>query len=369
MRATRAELVRWARTLGGLLAFVGIAAGVVVLLLWLAGKFEEKVPSEVPPRDVAAVSPRRTAPVRVIRRPMAETAVGTIRAVHETSLGSKLLARVVEVNLKAGQSVRKGEALVRLDDADLQAKLQQAKAASVAAEAAHRQAQADEKRAVELAAAAVMSQQERENVATALRTAEAGLLRAREVVNEVQATLDWATVRSPLDGVVIDKKIDVGDLVTPGQLLVTLFDPDRMQLVANVRESLAQRLAVGQTIEVRVDGLDKRCSGTVSEIVPQAQSASRAFQVKVTGPCPTGVYTGMFGRVFIPLDDEELLVIPRAAVRHVGQLELVDVVEDGRLARRAIRTGRSFDDGDVEALSGLRADELVALSGEEGSRD
>ena len=128
------------------------------------------------------------------------------------------------------------------------------------------------------------------------------LRRAQETVNEVQATLDWATIRSPIDGTVIDKKVDVGDMVTPGQMLVTLFDPKRMQLVASVRESLTHRLQVGQSIGVQVEGLNKQCSGTVSEIVPEAQSASRSFQVKVTGPCPPGIYSGMFGRILIPLD-------------------------------------------------------------------
>ncbi len=135
--------------------------------------------------------------------------------------------------------------------------------------------------------------------------------RNQEIVNEVQATLDWATVRSPMDGVVIDKQVDVGDTVTPGQVLVTIFDPKRMQLVASVRESLALQLRPGQEIDVQVHGLDKQCSGTISEIVPEAQAASRAFQVKVTGPCPTGIYTGMFGRILIPLAEEEILVIPQ----------------------------------------------------------
>ena len=155
-----------------------------------------------------------------------------------------------------------------------------------------------------------------------------------------------------MDGTVIDKKVDVGDMVTPGQLLVTLFDPKQMQLVASVRESLTHRLQVGQSIGVRVEGLDKQCSGTVSEIVPESQSASRAFQVKVTGPCPAGIYSGMFGRILIPLDEEQVLVIPRQAVRNVGQLELVEVVENGQVSRRAIRTGRTFKE-EVPALAGL----------------
>ena len=93
--------------------------------------------------------------------------------------------------------------------------------------------------------------------------------------------------------------------------------------------ALAYRLKVGQMIGVKVETLNHACEGVVSEIVPEAQSASRSFQVKVAGPCPPGIYSGMFGRILIPLGEEKILVIPAKAVRQVGQLELVDVVEKG----------------------------------------
>jgi membrane fusion protein, multidrug efflux system len=363
------QLTRW---VGRLAILLGFAAGVVILMLWLAGKFSPKVPDEKAKTGPQAVrSNEQVVTVHLILLPLMESAVGTIRAVHETSIGSKLLARVMEVNLKAGQHVKAGDILLRLDDTDLKAKLQQAKAAVAAVEAARSQAALDEKRYGELVKSHAVSQQEYDKALTALRSTEADLQRTRETVNEVQAALDWATVRSPIDGTVIDKKVDTGDMVTPGQMLVTLFDPKRMQLVASVRESLTHKLQVGQSIGVRIDGLDKQCSGTVSEIVPEAQSASRAFQVKVTGPCPTGIYSGMFGRILIPLEKEQVLVMPRQAVRRVGQLELVQTLEDGRIAQRAIRTGRLLGDvtdpdgkvlrDQVEVLSGLLQGEQVVL--------
>ena len=302
----------------------------------------------------------RVVPVQVISLPLSESAVGTIRAVHETSIGSKLLARVVEVNLKAGQKVHAGDVLIRLDDTDLQAKLQQAKAAVSSAQAAHAQASADEKRYAQLVQSRTVSQQQYDSAVAALRSAEADLHRTQAGVNAVQADLDCATIRSPIDGTVIDKKVNVGDMVTPGQMLVTLFDPKHMQLVASVRESLTHRLQIGQSIGVQVEGLNKQCSGTVSEIVPEAQSASRSFQVKVTGPCPAGIYSGMFGRILIPLQEERVLVIPRQAVQEVGQLELVEVVTNGQVSRRTIRTGRILDEN-VEVLSGLSEGERVVV--------
>src|SRR5260221_3923361 len=125
--------------------------GVTVLLLWLAGKFAPKVSMQT--ERVAASkdkAPGIVAEVRLVRLPLVETAVGTIRPVHETTIGAKFLARVVEVNLKAGQVVKAGDVLVRLDDIDLRARRRQSEAVLNAAEAARIQAEADANRAANL---------------------------------------------------------------------------------------------------------------------------------------------------------------------------------------------------------------------------
>ena len=128
-----AKSTRWS---GQLLVVLGFAATVVLLLYWLGGGFAAKVPAHpAPALSQSSGIEGKLEPARLVRVPLYESAVGTIRAVHETTIGSKLLARVVEVNLKAGQKVRAGDVLVRLDDTDLKAKLQQAKAAVSSVEA------------------------------------------------------------------------------------------------------------------------------------------------------------------------------------------------------------------------------------------
>jgi RND family efflux transporter MFP subunit len=338
-----------------------------VLLLWLAGKFEKKIAAnpDDPPAKVEIAG--RIELVQPITLAMTESAVGSIRAVHETSIGSKLLARVVEVNvLKAGQKVKAGEVLFRLDDTDLKAKLQQAKSALESANAVASQAEADAGRAKQLLPSHAISQQDYEKSLSGERTAKADVERSAEVLKEAQAALDWATVRSPRDGDIIDKKVDVGDMVVPGQILATLYDPNQMQLVASVRDSLAGFLEEEQKIEVQIDGFDHRCIGKISEKVPESQSASRSFLVKVTGPCPPGIHSGRFGRMYIPIRQEKVLAIPAAAVRNVGQLELVAVVEDGKPVVRTIRSGRTAKDapalGDkIEVLSGLKEGEKIVV--------
>ena len=139
-----------------------------------------------------------------------------------------------------------------------------------------------------------------------------------------------------------------------------MYDPEHMQMVATVRESMAVRLEVGQEVPARLDALGIECHAKITEIVPEAQADSRSFQVKVIGPCPPGVYGGMFGRILIPLDVEEVLVVPAEAVRRVGQLNEVTVVEDGRTRRHAVQLGRLLPEG-REVLSGLEAGEKVVL--------
>lgn len=354
-------LGRWA--LAG--ALTALAA---VMMLYLAGRFEEKVGQARPGPHAPASRPveGRLEPARVVRQPAIESAVGTVRPVYESQVAAKIMARVLEVNLRAGQPIKRGQVLVKLDDADLLARRQQAQAVLAGAQATRDQTALEVRRVEKLHEVNAATQLELDRQRTAFKTAEARVHQAEQSVREAQTLMEYATVVSPIDGTVIDKRVNVGDIATPGQVLATMYDPTRMQLIASVRESLAQRLRPGQNIDVWIDAMGQTCTGTVSEIVPEAEAASRAFSVKVTGPCHPGVYAGMFGRLLIPLDEEELLVVPRGAVRRVGQLDMVEVAEGegeaATLRRRAVTLGRPVEGGSmIEVLSGLSPGERVVV--------
>jgi RND family efflux transporter MFP subunit len=347
------------------LAFAAFGVGVVLLMLWLIGAFRAKIGAE--PGEAAGVNrPIGTAQVVDVASrtiPLEETAVGTIEPVHRVELASRLLARAIEVNVVAGQHVAKGDVLVRLDDADLVARKAQAEAAVAQAQAELNQARIQEERDRASFEQNAVTQIEMDRATNALRAAEANVTRLQQAQNEAETILEYATIRSPIDGIVIDKRVNSGDTVSPGEVVVTLLDPTRMQLVASVPESLSRRLNVGDSVTVNVESLGHACQGTVSEIVPEAESASRTFEVKVTGPCPEGVYAGMFGRLSIPIGQETVLLIPTRAVHTVGQLTLVDVGVDAQRQRRAIRVGRVMDD-EVEVLAGLAPGERVVVDAE-----
>ena len=353
---------RLGRRLVTLLVALAFTAGVTWMLLQLSGLFKEKVPP--PGGAVAAGEPlpegAELVAVRRITRPRYESAVGTVKPVHEVAVASKILAVIEEVRVTAGQPVRAGEVLAVLDDDALAARLAQAQAAVDAARAAAERAAQDLGRAQRLRAQNVVTQAELDAAVAAAKGTEADLLRANRAVEEARVTLAYAQLASPIDGVVVDKRADAGDTAVPGQVLVTLYDPSQMQMVASVREGLASRLAVGDEVPATLESLGIECHATVSEIVPESQAASRSFLVKVTGPCPPGATSGMFGRIAVPLDDESLLVVPKRAIRRVGQLTLVDLVADGRTVRRAVRLGREIDGG-YEVLAGLAEGDRLAV--------
>ncbi|MEZ6124472.1 MAG: efflux RND transporter periplasmic adaptor subunit [Planctomycetaceae bacterium] len=339
---------------------VFMTAVVTGMLLVLAGVFHPKVPNSTAADSSTSADGRSTAVARIIQQPRYETATGSVRPVHESAVASKLLAKVTELDVVAGQAVTENQVLARLDDNELQARVKQGEAAQANAQAQLDKATQDFGRIQQLKQKGVAAQAEFDAASTALKGAQAALEQAKQGVREAQVMLDYATVRSPMSGIIIDKRVEVGDTVAPGQVMLTLFDPTHMQLVASVRESLALKLKTGQKLPTRLDALDLDCEATISELVPEADIATRSFTVKVTGPCPPGAYSGMFGRLLLPQGDEDILVIPEAAVQRVGQLTMVDVVSDGRLSRRNVRIGRSID-SDVEVLAGLSRDEVVAL--------
>ena len=337
-----------------------MTAVVTLMLLFLAGVFHSKVPSESVAEVTRSAEGLKTVAARLLKRTRYETAVGTVKPVHESSVASKLLAKVTETDVIAGQTVSQGDILVKLDDSDLQSRLKQAEAALTSVEVNRDQAATEFARAKKLQEKNAISKADFDRAESTSKGAESAVEQAKHAVHETQIMLDYATIRSPMNGTIVDKRVEVGDTVGPGQVLLTLFDPTHMQMVASVRESLAMNLKPGQLLPTRLDSLDIDCEATISELVPEADVGSRSFTVKVTGPCPAGAYSGMFGRLKLPLEDEHVLVVPKSAIRRIGQLTMVDVVRDNVVHRRNVRIGRTLD-GDMEILSGLSIGELVVV--------
>ena len=356
---------RWwplARSVGSaLLALAGLAA----FLAWMGGAFREKVhPGEVAvPRESAAGRPTAV----VERRQVADSVavVGSVQPRQRTEVSAQLLARIVDVKVRPGDAVAPDQELVLLDNRELLTQQAEAQAAVTVAEADLLVRKTDYDRAVKERERGVGSAADLARFEGAFRVAEAQVKRAKEAAGRLAVQLSYAKILATARGVVGDRFADPGDVATPGKPLLVVYDPDELELHVNVPESLAPGVRPGQQLSVRIEAAGVGdATGTVREVVPQAQQASRSVLVKVTLPraeSAKALLPGMFGRVLIPVGTAERLFVPAAAVRKVGQLDLVEVVtSDGFLSRRFVRVGPAAGDR-VEILAGLSEGETVAL--------
>jgi RND family efflux transporter MFP subunit len=174
--------------------------------------------------------------------------------------------------------------------------------------------------------------------------------------------LDYATITAPFAGVITRKLADVGDLATPGRPLFEMEDPTAQRIEASVPDALVGNLKLGQKLRVGIPQLDKDLEGTVSEIAPSSDPASRTSLVKLDLPAGPGLRTGQFGRVAVPVGETSALRVPVSAVIQRGQMEVVFIAADGHARLRLVKTGRRVDD-QIELLSGVDADDQVVTEG------
>lgn len=341
---------------------IGLSAAVIlVLMLWLFGAFrKDKIQPGKMPASVESAANLAIHEVKIQKIPALFEAVGTVQAEKLTTIASRVAANIMEIRVSAGQHVTTGESLVVLDDRDLRHRLEQAQDAVRSAEATLAQAQADYKRDKPLFDQQVIAPYDFEHTQTNLKTAEANLRRLEQVQKEAEVKLSYAVIRSPYKGTVQDRMANVGDLAAPDKPLFTMFEHGRLWLEASVPEELIDRIGANTLLALRIDAAKKGLQGRVVEIVPSSDSSSRTVAVRVRLSDTKDIIPGMFGRLLIPMQTEEMAVVPASALIHAGQLTMVDVVEQGQLQRRTIQIGRPFHD-QFEVLSGLAPGERVVL--------
>jgi RND family efflux transporter MFP subunit len=354
---------------------VALLAGALALaaLAGCSGEPEtEPAAAEAEPLPVSA----RTAAYDELARTV--TATGTVEASRSVRPGTKILGRVDAVPVSEGQPVTAGQLLARLESRDLEAALHQAKAAVASAEAQLENARAQYERMQELAARGSATRKNLEDATAAFHVAGAGVEQARANVAAAEVTLGYAEVRSPFDGWLVEKGIEVGDMVQPGRPLFTVEDLDPVKVVADVPEADARGFAPGAAAVVEVPAAAVRAEAVVARIVPAADRGSRTFRFEISQPNPDGALkSGMFARVTLSrAGDAEAsrtaLLVPRGAIVARGQLEGVFVVDEAgetpRARLRWVRLGEAHGDR-VEVLSGLSAGERYVAEPPEGLVD
>lgn len=292
------------------------------------------------------------APVRVGQAVELVYATGFVEAQQPVSVSARLTAPVRQVMADEAQRIARGQPLILLDDEEQRQALQQAAAQ-------RRVAQQDEQRALTLFAKGWVTRAARDAAAAAADGARAAEESAR-------ARLDQMIVRSGIDGVVLRRDVEPGDLASPGRILMTLGDPSRIWVTATIDERDVARVQPGQEALMASDAWPGRVlRGHVREVTPGGDPEQRAFRARIVTD----------GAVALPLGlTLEVNIVTRRAQRAL--LAPASAIEDGkvwivrghRVHAKTVRTGIAGTD-EVQILSGLSRGDMVVKAPEGKLKD
>src|SRR5262252_10816003 len=309
-------------------------------------------------------------------------AVGTVRTSETSDLASQMMGNIVEIKIQEGDRVHRGQALAVIDDSQPRAAVDRATAADLAAQQQLVAADSDLalaestlKRNQYLYEQKIVSQQEfdevkaREQSSLARRDiAKAGQAQARTALNQAMASLGYARIRAPFNGVVTHKKADSGTLASPGMPIFTVEDTRRYRMEVAVNESDVRYAGVGEQVSIAIEALGNvALRGKVVEIVPAADPASRAFLVKIELPTDTRLRSGLFGKAQFSRGMQQALLIPRSAVIERGQLQGVFVLDQNKVASLRYVSLAKLSGAEIEVLSALQGGEWFVAN--PGDRD
>lgn len=252
------------------------------------------------------------------------SATGTLAAVTTVQVGSQVSGTISALYADFNDRVREGQILAQLDPTFLKAQVAQSEADLDRARVQLRQAERDFNRQMPLREQGLASQAEIDATETALDAARASVKASEASLERAQTNLRYATIASPIDGVVISRDVDVGQTVAASLSAPTLFtiakDLTQMQLEAAVDEADIGMIAVGQTVSFTVDAFpDRTFRGTVQQIrlAPQMVQNVVSYTVIVQVENPEGkLLPGMTANATFLVDRAaDMLKVPAAALR------------------------------------------------------
>ena len=342
-------------------------------------------------------------------------ATGSLAGDQQTDVAPQTSGKVVAVGVDIGSHVQRGQMLVRLDDAELKLRVDQAVAQVGQAKAAVRQAEEkiglrpgqtfDPNRVAEVAAAKVTLELAEKNLTRAEKLIESGdvsrsfydeqrarrdqlkeqyevaLAQARQNYAAVEVArtnvanaeaqlalarknLSYANIPAPIDGYVSERTADLGEYVSPQQKVATIVRTNPLRIRIDIPEQAIPEVRVGQSVSVTTSAWpDKNFAGRVARIAPNVTAASRTLIVEAEIENSGGALKpGQFATVRILQERAEaaVLVPARAVVTEAG-VSRVFVIKDGHAEQRLVQTGQT--EGDlIEIKTGIAADEQVATS-------
>ena len=284
--------------------------------------------------------------------------VGTIESSDRGLLAARIDGRVGRLAVKVGDPVKAGQLLLTIEQNTGNDRLAEAQGRREAAAARLELAEKTYQRYQQLAKAEAVTPQELDRVTAEREQARQNWQAASAGVAQARTGAAYNRLTAPYAGIIAEQLVESGSTVMPGTPLLVIEGSGIPQARITVPESLVGQIARGETLQLEIPALQRTISGSVTEIQPASDPATRSFAVKLSLPSDAALTPGLFLRAKRQAATSSALLIPLAALVHRGQLTGVYVVEANILRFRLVKIGPRLGDK-VEILSGLSAGETI----------
>lgn len=283
---------------------------------------------------------------------------GRIEAVNQATVSAQTSGRIAELPFDVNDFVDAGKVIMRFTDTEQRAALTRAQAALEEGQARYAEANQEFERVSSMFKNETVSQSRFDQAKANRDAAQARLNAARSGVGTAEQQLEYTVVRAPYAGIVAKRHVELGELVSPGQPLITGLSLQSLRVNVDVPQSMFHAVRTIGKAFVYID--DERIAGEELTFFPVADAAANTFRVRVELPDGSAtLYPGMFVKVGFVIGETKRLLIPAAAVVRRSELSAVYVATDDRVSLRQVRLGRRYGDS-IEVLAGLSAGESVA---------
>lgn len=293
---------------------------------------------------------------------------GELRPQREATVRAEIGGSMTEVRVEAGQTVRRGALLGRIETRTLDDARQSAESAVRSAENQLAVARREMERTETLVDAGALAARDLDIARNNVSMAEAQLADAKSRLASAERQLGDTVLRAPIDGVVSRRFVNTGDVVSVGTELFTIIDPSSMRLEASVPSDDLSFLRVGSVVEFTVRGYSERFHGKIERVAPQADPATRQVPIFVAIPNVGGrLVAGLFAEGRVVSESADGLVVPINAVNTSGESPWVMRVTDGKTEQVQVTLGlRDARTERVQVTSGLNEGDVLLRGAAQG---
>jgi RND family efflux transporter MFP subunit len=300
---------------------------------------------------------------------------GVVEAVRQTVMSAQVSGAVVAIDVKAGDVVKAGQVLARIDARAAEQNVAVSDAQVLSARATLEVAVKDFDRQKLLFEKNYTSKAALERAEAQFKATQAQVAAQLAQAGAARTQSGFFIVKAPYGGVVADVPVMLGDMAMPGRPLLTIYDPASLRVTASIPQTEIARIASGKPAKVQFPGLpgDRQWAAPTSQtLLPTADPGTHTAQIRLDLPATVGnLAPGTFARVWLPMQGAATprLYVPASAVVRRAEMTGVYVLDaKGHPILRQVRLGRAVDDR-VEVLSGVGAGERVALDPQAAARE